>query len=92
MFKTTVGIDGMACGMCEAHICSTIRKAMDVKKVSASHKKKLAEIITERPVDERLLREAIAPTGYGVTSFKCEPYEGKGFFAKLSGLFGGGKA
>ena len=86
MFKTTVGIDGMACGMCEEHICSTIRK------VSASHKKKLAEIITERPVDERLLREAIAPTGYGVTSFKCEPYEEKGFFAKLSGLFGGGKA
>ena len=62
MFKTTVGIDGMACGMCEEHICSTIRKAMDVKKVSASHKKKLAEIITERPVDERLLREAIAPS------------------------------
>ena len=76
MFKTTVGIDGMACGMCEEHICSTIR----------------TEIITERPVDERLLREAIAPTGYGVTSFKCEPYEEKGFFAKLSGLFGGGKA
>ena len=81
MFKTTVGIDGMACGMCEEHICNTIRKAMEVKKVSASHKKKIAEIITERPVDERL-----------VTSFQCEPYEEKGFFAKLSGLFGGGKA
>lgn len=88
MFKTTLGIDGMACNMCEEHVCSTIRKACDVKKVSASHAKKEAVLITERPTDERLLREAIAPTGYGVTSYKCEPYEEKGFFAKIKGLFG----
>ena len=59
-----------------------------MKKVTANHSKKEAVIITERPTDERLLREAIAPTGYGVTSYKCEPYEEKGFFAKIKGLFG----
>ena len=85
MYKTTLGIDGMACNMCEEHICSTIKKAVEVKKVTASHGKKQAVIISEHPVDERLIREAIAPTGYGVTSFACEPYEKKGFFAKFFG-------
>ena len=35
MFKTTVGIEGMMCGMCEAHVNDAIRKAFDVKKVKA---------------------------------------------------------
>lgn len=39
MIETTVGIDGMQCGMCEAHVNDTIRAAFPVKKVSASHKK-----------------------------------------------------
>ena len=39
MNKITVKIDGMMCGMCEAHICDTIRRAFpDAKKVSASRK------------------------------------------------------
>ena len=88
MYRTVVGIDGMMCNMCEEHICSTIKKAMETKKVTASHGKKQAVIITERPVDERLLRAAIASTGYDVLSFSCEPFEEKGFFAKLKGLFG----
>ena len=40
MKKTTVRIDGMMCGMCEAHICDVIRKTFsDAKKVSASRGK-----------------------------------------------------
>ena len=85
MFKTTIGIEGMACGMCEEHICNTIRKAFPVKKVSASHGRKEAVVVSEAPIDEKALRAAIAPTGYGVTSFACEPYEKKGFFASLFG-------
>ena len=46
MYKTIVGIEGMACGMCEEHICSTIKKAFEVNKVKASRSKKCAEIIT----------------------------------------------
>ena len=37
MYKTTLKIDGMMCGMCESHINDTIRKAVPVKKVSSSH-------------------------------------------------------
>ena len=53
MYKTIVGIEGMACGMCEEHICSTIKKAFEVNKVKASRSKKCAEIITELPLDEK---------------------------------------
>ena len=28
MYKTTLKIDGMMCGMCEAHVCDAVRKAV----------------------------------------------------------------
>lgn len=32
MIKTTVGIDGMMCGMCESHVNDAIRKSFDIKR------------------------------------------------------------
>lgn len=85
MIKTTVGIDGMMCGMCESHINDVVRRNFKVKKVSSSHAKGLCEIISEDEVDEAKLKKAIADTGYDVTSFKAEPYEKKkGLFSFLS--------
>ena len=37
MIKYTLKIDGMMCGMCEAHINEAVRAAFKVKKVSSSH-------------------------------------------------------
>lgn len=79
MVKTTLGIDGMMCGMCESHINDTVRKSFDVKKVTSSHSKGVTEIISESPIDEEKLKAAIGETGYTVTSVKSEPYEKKGF-------------
>ena len=39
MNKYVLGIDGMSCGMCEAHVQDVIRRNIDVKKVKASHLK-----------------------------------------------------
>lgn len=65
MFKNTVKIDGMACGMCEAHISDAIRNAFPgAKKVKASHRKKEAVFLTEMPVDEKSMRDTIEKTGY----------------------------
>ncbi len=64
MYKTTIAIDGMACGMCEAHINDAIRNNFQVKKVKASRKKKLAEITSEDMLDETKLKEVISKTGY----------------------------
>ena len=52
MIQTILKIDGMMCGMCEAHICDAIRNAVpSAKKVSASLRKKEASFLTEEKVD-----------------------------------------
>ena len=79
MIKTTVGIDGMMCGMCESHVNDAIRKSFDIKKVSSSHSKKKTEIISEEAIDEDKLRAVIDETGYTVLSVESEPYKKKGF-------------
>lgn len=81
MVKTTVGVEGMMCGMCENHVNETVRRAFGdaVKKVSSSHGKKRTEIISEDALDEEKLKDTINATGYTVVSVAQEPYEKKGF-------------
>ncbi len=83
MIRTTLKIDGMMCPMCEAHINDVIRRTVPgVKKVSASHAKGEAGFLTEEAVDEKLLRDAIAATGYTCTLVTSEPYEKRGWFGR----------
>lgn len=83
MTKITLKIDGMMCGMCEAHIADAIRQAFPVKKVTASHSKGQAEIIAENDISDDELHGVIDPTGYTLTEVSREPYEKKGLFSKL---------
>ena len=81
MYKITAKIDGMMCGMCEAHISDTIRKVFpDAKNVSASRKRGEATFLCEHTVNEETLRSAIADTGYTLISVTTEPYEKRGWF------------
>jgi len=83
MIKTVLKIEGMACGMCEAHICETIRKAVPgAKKVTASHKRGEASFLSDAPIDKEALKNAIAATGYTCLSAEGAPYEKKGLFGK----------
>ncbi len=82
MIKITVGIEGMACGMCEAHINDAVRQAFSVKKVTSSHTKKQTVIIAENDISEQDLKNAISKAGYDVVSVSSEPYEKKGLFGK----------
>lgn len=79
MVKITVGVDGMMCGHCEAHVNDAIRNAFEVKDVKSSHSNKKTEIIAEAPLDEAKIKEIIIGTGYTVTSMQTEEYEKKGF-------------
>ena len=79
MVKITVGVDGMMCGHCEAHVNEAIRNAFKVKDVKSSHSDKKTEIIAEAALDEGKLKEVITGTGYTVTSMQTEEYEKKGF-------------
>lgn len=81
MIKTTMKIDGMMCGMCEAHVCDAIRKAVPAaKKVAASRSKKEASFLTEEAVDADSLKKAIDATGYTCLGIESAPYEKKGWF------------
>ena len=83
MIQTTVKVQGMACSMCEAHINEAVRSAFRIKKVTSSHSKGETVILSEEPIDEAGLREAITKTGYSVTGIRQEPYEKKGIFSFL---------
>ena len=82
MYKTTLVINGMMCGMCEAHINDAVRKSFDVKKVTSSHKKGITEIVSLSPPDEQALRDVISKTGYELGSITTEPYKNKGLFGR----------
>lgn len=83
MFKITLKIDGMMCGMCEAHTNEAIRNAWQVKKVTSSHKDNQTVIIAENDISDEELAEIIEKTGYKLISVTREPYEKKGLFSKL---------
>jgi copper chaperone CopZ len=82
MYKTTVKIDGMMCGMCESHINDAIRTKISVKKVSSSHKKGKAVIISESELSAETINAALDGSGYQVIDVTCEPYEKKSLFGK----------
>ncbi|MGN0710000.1 MAG: heavy-metal-associated domain-containing protein [Anaerovoracaceae bacterium] len=72
MYKTTMEVDGMACGMCEAHINDAVRKNFDVKKVKSSRRKKQTVIVSADVLDEDRLRRVISDTGYITGSITVE--------------------
>ncbi len=85
MYKITVKIDGMMCGMCEFHVNDAVRRKFSVKKVTSSHTKGETVILTEDTIDEAALRAAVDVTGYRVLSVESAPYEKKdlaGFLQK----------
>ena len=70
MNKYILGIDGMACGMCEMHVEDAISKNIKAKKVKASHIKNNVVVITEENLGEEDFKRMLDPTGYRITSFE----------------------
>ena len=85
MEKVTLTIDGMMCGMCESHICDAIRKNFEVKKVTASHKKKEAVVLTDLPLPKAQMKKVLGALGYTLVDMRSEPYAPK---TELKRLFG----
>ncbi|MBR3069929.1 MAG: heavy metal-associated domain-containing protein [Lachnospiraceae bacterium] len=80
MTRTIIGVDGMMCSMCEAHINEAVRKAVpEAKKITSNRGKKQTEIISEEPVDTEKIKAAIEATGYTYLGAESEPYKKKGF-------------
>lgn len=80
MIQTVIGIDGMMCDMCEAHINDAVRKNFPVKSAKSNRKKKQCVVVSEEALDEERIRKVIARTGYDLLSISSEPYQKKGLF------------
>ena len=85
MVKITIGVEGMACGMCEAHINEAVRDTFQVKKVTSSHTKKQTVIIAQQDIPEQELKDVVAKAGYNAVSVSSKPYEKKGLFSAFRG-------
>lgn len=83
MWKYTLQVDGMMCGMCESGVNSAVRNAFEVKTVKSSHSKGITEIVSEKELDEKALRDTIEGIGHDVGEIKKEPFVKK----KFLGLF-----
>ena len=80
MISYTLHIEGMACGMCEAHINDAIRAAFPVKKVTSSRAKKETVILSDESLDHEAVKRAITGAGYTPLSVTEEVNEKKGLF------------
>ena len=80
MVKTVLKIDGMMCGMCEAHMNEVIRKNFKVKKVTSSAKSGETVVISEEELDIPWAKKQIKDIGYELVDYTSEPYEKKGLF------------
>ena len=78
--KTVLKIDGMMCGMCEAHMNDLIRKNFKVKKVTSSAKDGETVIISDAELDIPWAKKQIKDIGYELVDYTSEPYEKKGLF------------
>lgn len=75
MYKIILYIDGMKCGMCEAHVNDLIRKKINVKKITSNHKKGQTTIICDKFISNELLVSALDGSGYKIN--KLERTEAK---------------
>ena len=69
MTTTTLGIEGMACSMCEAHINDAIRKNFSVKRVKSNRRKKTCVVVSQNRLDETKVRQVITDLGYELVSY-----------------------
>ena len=74
MVKTVVKIDGMMCGMCEAHVNQVIRHTFPVKKVKSSHRRGEVVIFSEEQPDTETLLHTLGGIGYPVLSVVTDEY------------------
>lgn len=68
----------MARSMYEAHINEANCKACPIK----NHRKGLTDVISEEPLNDDTLWNAVAHAGYRLLSMQSEPYQKRGCFRK----------
>ncbi len=83
MKKVILKIDGMRCGMCEAHVNDAARKSMkdNLIKIKSSHKSGECKSLLKDEANIDSLTDSIKKEGYNVLSIEViENYTKKGLF------------
>ncbi len=83
MQKVTVKIDGMMCGMCEAHVADALRAALpQAKKVKASRTHGEATFLIDGGFNAETIKKAVDQTGYTFGGVSSEEYKKRGLFGR----------
>ena len=77
-----ITVEGMMCGMCEAHVAEALRKVPGVENAKADRSKKQATVTCGPEVSDEALLKAIADTGYDASDVREQAERSK------KGLFG----
>lgn len=72
MYTATLKVEGMMCGMCEAHVNEAVRNNFKIKKVTSSAKKGVTVIVSPEPLDLEAVKSVISSTGYNVLAAEIE--------------------
>ena len=78
-------LDGMACGMCEAHVNDAVRKNADKKisKLKSNHKTNITTFVSDDNLNIDKIVKEIKELGYRVLDYKINDYKQENFFKKL---------
>ena len=73
MYYYLINIDGMKCGMCEAHVNDLIRKNFkECIKIKSNHKKKETSFKSKEELDLDTIKDVIEKSGYKVLDIRKE--------------------
>ena len=64
LYKYVLSVRGMRCGMCEVHLEEHISRRIYDVKVSANKNKKQVVITSEKPLEEEIIKDSLADSGY----------------------------
>ena len=64
LYKYTLAVRGMRCGMCEVHIEEHVSRNIKNVKVSANKSKKQVVITSKEPIVEETINRVMKETGY----------------------------
>ena len=83
MFRLTLEVEGMRCGMCESHVNDVVRKCGNFKKVTSSHLHGETVVISESPIETETVKAAIEGQGYKVGDVRQEEFEKKSWLRRI---------
>lgn len=72
MNKIILTINGMKCGMCEAHVNDLFRKNIRFKSIKSDHKKSQTVIISEEDYTSDELNRCLDGSGYIIENISKE--------------------